>query len=67
MKLWIKLLGFVMMAGFGIILLIPVLGMLERTPLIVVAIFGGGISFLITFGLLGVVSSVINIRKKIKS
>lgn len=50
------------MIAFGLVLIVPTLTMLEKMPIIVVSIFGVGISFLVTFGGIGLVDSLKNLR-----
>lgn len=51
----------------GLILIIPTLSMLEKMPIIMVSVFGVGISFLLTFGGIGLVGSIFDIKKGLKS
>lgn len=67
MKTWVHLVLFVIMILIGLVLLVPTINMLEKMPIIVVAIFGVGISFLVTFGGLGLLGSISDIRKRFKS
>lgn len=66
MRDWIHLTLFIIMILMGLSLLGPTIHMLEKMPIVVVAIFGTGISFLVTFGGLGLLSSISDIRKRFK-